>query len=128
MSDESKGCMRKARRRLERAREDLRDEAYESCVHNAYYSAYWSARACLMLRRVHPRTHEGLISMFGLHFIKSSEVDKRYGRILNFLKDLRMKANYEALDQTSRGEAEEAVRDAEEFLEMASKIVTRQPL
>lgn len=64
-------------------------------------------------------SHSALKTMFGLRLVKTGKVDKKYGRILSEMKDERENGDYDIFSGLERGDAEEAIRYAEDFLEMA---------
>lgn len=54
--------------------------------------------------------------MFGLYFIKTGKINKKYGRWLNRLKDYRENGDYDIFTGFEEDDAKEAVEDAESFL------------
>ena len=63
-----------------------------------------------------PKTHEGALSMFGLHVIRESDVEEYYGKALRFAKEEREKSDYDVLAKIIEEEAKSIVEDAEKFL------------
>ena len=55
--------------------------------------------------------------MFGLHFIKTGKIDKKYGRWLNRLKDERENGDYDIFTSFDREDAENSITEAEEFIQ-----------
>jgi hypothetical protein len=43
---------------------------------------YHAAKALLLLKRIHPKKHAGVISMFGLHYVTEGYIEEAYGRAL----------------------------------------------
>ena len=84
---------------------------------------YYAARAILTLKDIEPKTHEGVLSMFGLHVIKESDIEEYYGRALRFTKEEREKSDYDVVVEISKEEAEFIVVDAEKFLERIKRAV-----
>ena len=108
--------LEKAEERLEAAKYLLDGGYHEDAVSRAYYSMYYAAKAILTLKNIEPKTHEGVLSMFGLHVIKESDVEGYYGKALRFAKEEREKSDYDALAEVNKEEAETIVEDAENFL------------
>jgi len=108
--------LEKAEERLEAANYLLEGKYYEDAVSRAYYSMYYAAKAILTLKNVEPKTHEGVLSMFGLHAIRENEVEEYYGKALRFAKEEREKSDYDVAVEISKEEAESIVEDAEKFL------------
>jgi hypothetical protein len=67
---------------LERAEHALEDENFKWCIVKSYYSMYHAAKALLLLKRIHPKKHAGVISMFGLHYVTEGYIEEAYGRAL----------------------------------------------
>lgn len=111
-----KSQLEKAEERLEAANYLLEGKYYEDAVNRAYYSMYYAAKAILTLKNVEPKTHEGVLSMFGLHAIRESDVEEYYGKALRFAKEEREKSDYDVLVKITEEEAESIVEDAERFL------------
>jgi len=99
------------------------NKKYRDAISRAYYSMFHAARALLLMKDVIPRKHSGVVSMFGLHFVKEGIVDEVYGKALTKAFELRTKADYNVFYSPSREEAEEILEDAEKFLEKAKEIL-----
>lgn len=54
--------------------------------------------------------------MFGLHLVKTGEIDKKFGKMLAQVKELREDSDYEVLFEASKEEAELSLQNAEKFL------------
>ncbi len=89
----------------------------DGACNRAYYAMFDAARAALLVSAapVHAevaRTHSGLIAAFGLHLVKSGQLEAELGRALNRAQQARMVADYtgDPVDfQTARGIVEQAV-------------------
>jgi uncharacterized protein (UPF0332 family) len=120
-----RGSLEKARDKLRAAEGLLRDQAYDDAVSRAYYVAFHAAHAVLLTEGLEAHTHQGLVNLFGLHLVKTGKFEKKFGKHLAKLKDDRESGDYDVysgIDQTS---AEEAVREAREFLAAAERYVQR---
>lgn len=122
--------LREIAKELEVAEEELssayllfENGKYRDAISRAYYSMFHAARALLLMKDVIPRKHSGVVSMFGLHFVKEGTVDEFYGKALTKAFELRTKADYNVFYSPSREEAEEILEDAEKFLEKAKEIL-----
>lgn len=121
---------RKSRRALRSARLALRDGDTDGAVNRSYYAMLNAARAGLLSAGIPedglPKTHSGLISVFGEHVVKSGKVDPEFGRSMNKAEGLRLRADYTGveLDPTT---AEETVVDAERFVQSVERAFGLQP-
>ncbi|MGG1948202.1 HEPN domain-containing protein [Trinickia sp. NRRL B-1857] len=80
-----------------RALLDLGD--VDGAANRAYYAMFDAARSALLSSgaAVPPevaRTHSGLIAAFGTHLVKSGQVAKDMGRLLNRAHEIRLVADY----------------------------------
>lgn len=89
---------------------------YEDAISRAYYSAFHSAQALLLTEGQQADTHKGVVTLFGLLFIKSGKIPKHLGKYLANLKDDRETADYEAFSFIDAEFAANALKEAEEFL------------
>jgi uncharacterized protein (UPF0332 family) len=119
--------MAKARDKLAAARKLLEvGEFYDDVASRAYYAAYHAAQALLKTEGLEADTHQGVVSLFGLHFAKAGRVPTKMGRYLNNLKDDRESGDYDVYSGIDRETAENALREAGEFVAEAERYL--QPL
>jgi uncharacterized protein (UPF0332 family) len=76
----------KAEKELEAAGYLLKGGYYSDAVSKAYYSMYHAAKALLSTRQMYPRSHRGVISQFGLEFVKKGFIEESYGHALAHAK------------------------------------------
>lgn len=62
--------MAKAYEFLEDAKANLKQKRYKTAINRSYYAALNAARAILILEGANPETHEGVITLLSLRFIK----------------------------------------------------------
>lgn len=109
--------LQKAEGKLKAARKLFEDGFYEDSVSRSYYSMFHATSILLMLKGIEPRSHSGLVQMFGLHLVKTGEIDKKFGKMLAQIRELREDSDYEVLFEASKEEAELSLQNAEEFLQ-----------
>ena len=111
-----KGYLDKAKEKLASAANLLEDGAYDDTVSRAYYAAFHAASAVLLTEGLEVDSHRGLLNLFGLHFIKTGKLDKKFGRFLHNLKDDRETGDYEVFSSVDKAVAEKALKEATEFV------------
>ena len=116
-----KGYLEKAKDKLKVASNLLNDGAYDDAVSRAYYAVFHSATAVLLTEGLSADTHRGLVNLFGLHFVKTGKIDRKYGKYLANLKDDRETGDYEAFSSIDFETAKRAVNEAAEFLSAMEK-------
>jgi len=92
----------------------------DGACNRAYYAMYDAARAALLASGapVEPeiaKTHNGLISAFSLHLVKTSRVPVELGKAFNRAEELRLMADYKG-DLVEKEDAAWAVAQAQTFV------------
>jgi uncharacterized protein (UPF0332 family) len=106
----------KAQRALESAlvlsREGYRDDA----ISRAYYAIFHAAKTALQVKDVEANTHAAVRALFGLHLIKTKEIERAWSKSLATALDVRLSADYDAEATFTARETHKACRDARAFL------------
>lgn len=113
----------KSAERLRAARLLFEQGFYEEAISVAYYATLWAARALLLTEGVEPRTHEGVRTMLGLYFIRTGKLPNEVGRLFTRRLDDRMSADYSADAFLTSEDAEDALHQAESFIEAVRPLV-----
>ena len=95
----------------------------DDAISRAYYCMYYAAEAILCLKEKYPRTHRGVVSQFGLEFVKEGLIEEYYARAITTAQERREMADYDIHYTPSEEEAESIVEDAERFLERIRKAI-----
>ena len=89
------------RYRLQRAEESYNDaliladnNRWNTVINRLYYACFYAVIALLLKNDIETQTHDGSRTQFGLIYIKSGLIDKRYGKLYSKLFDLRQKGDY----------------------------------
>jgi len=115
----------KSKEKLNAARVLLKDGFIDDAISRAYYSMFHAASAVLLSAGIIVDSHSALKNMFGLHFVKTGKIDKKFSRWLNKLKDERENGDYDIFTSFDIEDARVDVQEAEEFLEEMKKYLTR---
>lgn len=95
MSNENiKSLVDKAKKFLDSSKLLLNANDYDSTVSRIYYAMFFSTEALLLTKNLAAKSHSGLISIFGEHFIKTNVFPKEMGRQLNRAYDKRLIGDY----------------------------------
>jgi uncharacterized protein (UPF0332 family) len=86
---------------------------------------FHAASAVLLSAGISVDSHSALKNMFGLHFVKTGKIDKKFSRWLNKLKDERENGDYDIFTSFDIEDARVDVQEAEEFLEEMKKYLTQ---
>jgi len=108
--------LERAEQSIRAARELAAGGYYDFVASRAYYAAFYAATALLLGEQLEISKHSGVIASIHQRFVKSGRLEKKYGRDLNWLFELRGIADYGATIHVSRQDAMKAVGAAEGFL------------
>jgi uncharacterized protein len=110
------GYIQKAEKKLEVAEKLLKSSDYEDAVSRAYYTVFHTAQSLLLTEGERAESHKGVVTLFGLFFVKTGKFSRELGKYLANLKDERENGYYEILSYIDRETAETAIAEAKEFL------------
>ena len=111
-----RGYLAKAEEKLGVVDRLLAQQDFEDAVSRAYYAAYYAAQALLLSEGLESRSHRGLVSLVGLHFVKTGRLDKKFGRYLSNLMEDRQQSDYNLFSGLEKEDAEQALEEAKEFV------------
>lgn len=121
--EEIKAFIKLSEDSLKSAKSHLKESFYRGAVSDAYYAAFYIIKAALLNKSVISKTHSGTINLFGENFVKTGEIDTKYGHWLNKLFKKRTDATYEALREFNLKETKEAVEQSEKFVKEVKKVI-----
>ena len=96
---------------------------YASSVSASYYIMFITAKALLISKNSRSKSHNGLISEFGLHFVKDDEFSNEIFKYLSRTQSLREEADYDAFDDITESIAHLKINQAEEFIDESKKFI-----
>ena len=114
--DEKQALMERAHEKLEVTKRLLEEGFYADAVSRAYYAMFYAARALLAERDLYPKTHRGVISQFGLIFVKAGQFDREIFDFFVRAQEDREEADYGVLVEIEEEEVKELLEGAEDFL------------
>ena len=120
-----KGYIEKAEKKLNVAKKLLKSKDYEDAVSRAYYAVYHVAQALLLTEGQRAETHKGVVTLFGLLFVKTGKFSRNMGKHLANLKDDRESGDYEVFSFIDKETAETAVKEAKEFISAGKKYLEK---
>ena len=87
--------------RLDRAYEAFEDakllaenDRWNTAINRLYYASFYSIIALLIKNGIETQTHDGVRTQFGLKYIKTGIIDKKFGKLFTKLFDFRLKGDY----------------------------------
>jgi uncharacterized protein (UPF0332 family) len=114
-----------AREKIDAARLLVENKLYNDAVSTAYYAMFYASKALLLALGEDPHKHQGVISLFGDRIAKVGLSDPKYGRMLKKAKELREDADYEDFFRATKQQAENAIRNADDFVNQAQETLKK---
>jgi uncharacterized protein (UPF0332 family) len=123
MTPDQAALLQKAQASLQAARL-LADQAfYDFAVSRAYYAMFYVAEAFLLGEGLAFSKHSAVIAAFGRRFAKTGRVPQEFHRYLIGGQDSRNVGDYDIRPGLSKDEAAEQIARAEQFLELAERLI-----
>ncbi|NOX48167.1 MAG: HEPN domain-containing protein [Chlorobi bacterium] len=94
---------------------------WNTVVNRLYYSCFYAVIALLLENEIETHSHDGARSQFGLHFIKTGTIDKRYGKLFTKLFDFRQKGDYGDLYDYDEEIVKPLIEEVKNFIEEIGK-------
>jgi uncharacterized protein (UPF0332 family) len=92
-------------------------------VSKLYYSLLYTVRAMLLTKGLEPKSHEGALRLFGLHFVKQGIFEAEDSHVLSRLLKYRQEADYNLFYMFTPEDFIEFRKDAEGvILKMTSSL------
>lgn len=108
--------MEKAHLFLKQANEMYKQQYWDIASNRYYYACYHAVQALLIKNGLNSHTHDGLITSFGLHFVKTGKIDRKLGAFLSRIEQLRKKGDYNCFFSVSEEEIATMVEPAKELI------------
>ncbi len=114
--------------RIDRAYEALEDakllaenERWNTAVNRLYYASFYAVIALLIKNGIETQTHDGVRTQFGLQFVKTGIIDKKFGKLFSKLFDYRLKGDYGDLFDFDKDIVEPLFEDVELLINTIKK-------
>ena len=107
---------------LEQAKLNLRMNCLEVTANRLYYAAYYAVSALLIANKIPAHSHEGNVTQFGLHFVKTGKVNRDDGKLLSHLLTMRIKGDYSDRFGLSETDVFPYLEPTETFIKKISKL------
>jgi uncharacterized protein (UPF0332 family) len=122
-AEEMAASLERAEKSIQAAKELAAGGYYDFAASRAYYAAFYAATAILLREGLEFGKHSGVIASIHQRFVKTGKLDKKYGKDLNWLFELRGIGDYGATVHVSQQDAERAIQSAEDFLRAIQALI-----
>ena len=118
------------RYRLQRSEESYEDalilaenQRWNSVVNRLYYACFYAVIALLLQNNIETQSHDGTRTQFGLHFVKTGLIDKKYGKLYTKLFDFRQKGDYGDLYDYDGSNVSPLISSVREFIDVIKQLM-----
>lgn len=115
--------MEKAHLFLQQANEMYKQQYWDIASNRFYYACYHAVQALLIKNGLNSHTHDGLITSFGLHFVKPGKVERKLGAFLSRIEQLRKKGDYNCVFSVSEEEIASMIEPAKELIGRIEELI-----
>jgi uncharacterized protein (UPF0332 family) len=119
--------------RIERANETILEVPYlieqgfyRTAANRLYYACYYIVSALLLSRCFETKTHQGIISMFALNFVKEGIVSIEDGHLYRSLYELRQTGDYDEFKIVDEEDVVSRLQPAEQFIKTIEKLINNE--
>ena len=115
--------MEKAHRFLEQAEEMYKQQYWDIASNRYYYACYHAVQALLIKNELVAHTHDGLLTLFGLHFVKAGKVEPKLGAFLSRMEQLREKGDYNCYYAITEEEIKTITEPTKELIQKVEELM-----
>jgi uncharacterized protein (UPF0332 family) len=72
----------------------FKNSFFKGAVSRLYYSLLYSIRALLLINGLEPKSHEGALRLFSLHFVKEGRFEAKTSHVFSKMMKYREEADY----------------------------------
>jgi uncharacterized protein (UPF0332 family) len=123
LKPEQIALLRKAAESLRAAELLATNELFDFAASRAYYTMFYVAEAFLLNEGLTFSSHAAVISAFGRDFARTGRVPVEFHRYLIDAQDLRNQGDYDIDSAITEAEANQLIAQAEQFLELAERLL-----
>ncbi len=106
----------KSQEMLNDAVENFKYGMYKTSINRSFYAVLHATRSLLILKGADPIRHDGVLTIFSLHFIKPGILPVELAKTFKRLLALRTDVDYGDMETVDKNDAEESLAQAKGFL------------
>lgn len=98
----------------------------EDSVSRSYYAVLHAAKSALLVHDIETSSHAAVSGMFGLHLVRSNEIERKWANVLSETVDDRLDADYGLTARFSTGVTQSIYERAKAFLDRVREYLHTQ--
>ncbi len=115
--------MEKANRFLEQAEMVRELKQWDLAANRYYYACFHAVQALFIHNGLASKRHSGMLSQFGLHFIKTGIMEDKLGGFLTRMEQLREKGDYNCVFSVNEEELCTIIEPAHELIAVITRLI-----
>lgn len=96
---------------------------WNAVANRLYYACYYATTALLIYNSFQAQTHRGVITLLGLHFIKTGKLPEHLGKLYSRLFELRQTGDYDDLFELTQEDVMPLLLPAKDYIESIKNIL-----
>ncbi len=116
--------------RVQRARETLkeadvmrRESFYNAAINRLYYACFYTLTALFLKNDIQAKTHSGVKTMLGLHFVSKGKLPVEYAKTFSTLFEKRHSGEYDDFVYCDKEMADDLYDKAVSFVDAVCKLI-----
>ncbi len=114
--------LEKSAKTMEQAENNIPMKYWELVANRIYYATYYAISALLIANGHTAKTHESIIRIFGLHFVKTGLFTSEQGKLYNKLYTLRLTGDYNDHYDLDEQDVLPLIEPTKELINQVSKL------
>lgn len=123
--EKAEGSMKAGKKWLEEAEKDVAGEAFNSSLISSYLAMFHSARAILFLDGFREKSHYCIARYLEEKYVKGELLEMKWVELLDYYRTMRHDDQYSITFFTTKEEAENALKNAKEFVEKMRELLDK---
>lgn len=115
--------IQKAESALKEAEGNLQMAFWTVVANRLYYACYYAVSALLIKNSLTAQTHGGVIRLFGLHFITTGLIEKKYSKLYGKLFELRQTGDYDDIYLLEKKDVDSLIEPTREFVTEVKRLI-----
>lgn len=96
---------------------------WNAVANRLYYACYYATSALLIKNSFHAQTHRGVITLLGMHFIKTGKLPENLGKLYSRLFELRQTGDYDDLFDLTEADVNPLLKPAKDYIRAISDML-----
>ena len=118
--------LQKAKETLQEAKDIANMNIWRAAANRLYYACYYAANALLIKYGYSARTHSGIISLLGIHFVSTGLISQEQGRFYSNLFELRQNGDYDDWHVIEAEDVQTRIVPAEKFITAIEDLISNR--